>query len=92
MNATLQEIVVLKVLLRHGELYGREMLDITDIRSGTLYPLLRRLTARGWLSRRAEKGDERALRRRRRYYYKLTSVGVAAYRTIIRAIDVGVFP
>jgi DNA-binding PadR family transcriptional regulator len=48
--------------------------------SGTVYPLLRRLEDKGWLSSRWEDVDPAAAGRPRRRLYRLTGEGEAAAR------------
>jgi PadR family transcriptional regulator, regulatory protein PadR len=57
------------------ELYGFALTQATGLKAGTLYPVLERLRARGWLSARWEEIDEHAEGRRRRRYYRLTDAG-----------------
>ena len=50
---TKQLLKLLEAMLADAarEWYGLELMDATGIRSGTLYPLLHRLVADGWLER-----------------------------------------
>jgi len=77
MGATLsfQTLRVLAALLRQPEAYGLEIASEAGLKSGSLYPILHRLEAIGWISGRREEIDEAAAGRRRRCYYKLTEVG-----------------
>ncbi len=61
-----------------GEHYGLELAKAAGLKSGTLYPILARLEAAGWIQGSWERIDPRAEGRRRRRYYKLTSSGVFA--------------
>jgi len=55
------------------EWYGLELMAVTNLRSGTLYPLLHRLVDDGWLERTREMpSDEGGTSRR---LYKLTGQG-----------------
>lgn len=58
------------------EVYGLEILRVTGLKSGTLYPILDRLETHGWVESRWE--DNLALldSRPRRRYYRLTRTGV----------------
>jgi len=78
---TLQVLRVLDALLEGGddERYGFELSKITGLKSGTLYPILARLEAAGWLSSGWENPDDSTGRPRRRYY-RLTGVGAEAAR------------
>jgi len=65
--------------LANGAAHGFEIMDATDLRSGTVYPILRRFEAEGLVESRWEKRAEaqRSGRPRRRYY-ELTASGRAA--------------
>lgn len=73
---------------RHGYDLSRE----TGLKSGTLYPLLMRLTERGWLETRWEDSPEPG--RPPRHLYRLTAEGKAQAATAnlaqaVRATRVG---
>ncbi len=57
------------------EPYGFQLTQATGLKAGTLYPILQRLLAEGWLSARWEEIDEHEAGRRRRRYYRLTAEG-----------------
>ncbi|MFC6080998.1 PadR family transcriptional regulator [Sphaerisporangium aureirubrum] len=67
------------------ELYGLQLLAHTGLHSGTLYPILRRLHGRGWLTSRPEDVDPRQESRPRRRYYRLTAAGADHARTYLAA-------
>lgn len=78
MRMTLPTALVLRTIAA-GHLYGFDLMDATGLPSGTVYPLLRRLEAAGWL--RASWEDAAAAHaagRPRRRSYRLTARGVAA--------------
>ena len=81
-NASPQTEQVLAVLLadlegwRHGYDLSRE----TDLRSGTLYPILMRLERQGWLEARWE--DSPAPGKPRRHLYRLSAAGAREARAI----------
>jgi PadR family transcriptional regulator PadR len=54
---------------------GAEMAKATKVGSGTLYPMLARLEAAGWLTSEWEAIDPREAGRPRRRFYKLTAIG-----------------
>jgi PadR family transcriptional regulator PadR len=56
------------------ETYGYSLSQITGLKAGTLYPILQRLTAEGWLRTRWDETDAPRGPRRRRYY-RLTAEG-----------------
>jgi PadR family transcriptional regulator, regulatory protein PadR len=66
------------------ETYGFALSQATGLGAGTLYPVLQRLLAEGWLESRWEDIDQRAEGRRRRRYYKLTSSGRARAEAAVR--------
>ena len=74
---------VLAVFLEdpQDERYGLELMRATGQPSGTLYPILTRLQAAGWLRAEWEDVDPSAQGRPARRYYLLTADGVAAART-----------
>jgi PadR family transcriptional regulator PadR len=66
-----------------NEMYGFALTQTTGVKAGTLYPILERLSAEGWLNARWEDIDEHAAARRRRRYYQLTAVGEQHARVAI---------
>lgn len=52
--------------------YGYDLMKVTDLSSGTLYPLLARLTEDGWLESRWEESEPG---RPPRQLYRLTATG-----------------
>jgi len=54
---------------------GAAMAKATGVGSGTLYPMLARLEAAGWLTSEWEAIDPREAGRPRRRFYRLTPVG-----------------
>lgn len=77
-NLTWNAMLVLRALgLGHG--YGFDVMRVTELPSGTIYPILRRLEASGLVRSRWE-GDETAQSegRPRRRYYAQTAEGRAA--------------
>jgi DNA-binding PadR family transcriptional regulator len=90
MRVTGPLLKVLAVLLEEQgrELYGLEILRRTGLKSGTLYPLLDRLSEAGWVvgSWEDEPGAGRGPRRR---FYRLTGEGVHEARQIFLAHGAG---
>lgn len=70
-----------RVVLQHflGDpdrpLYGRELMKRTSLLSGTLYPILTRLHAAGWLDAETEAENPADPRLPRRTFYRLTELG-----------------
>lgn len=63
--------------------YGYDLSRETQLKSGTLYPILMRLERQGWLEERWE--DEAAPGKPRRHLYRLTALGAAEASGILRA-------
>ena len=62
------------------EASGAVITRATGLPSGTLYPILLRLEAAGWVSSKWEKGDPAELGRPRRRFYRVTAKGAAHAR------------
>ena len=62
--------------IAEGHRYGFDIMDTTGLPDGTVYPILRRLESRGYLSAHWE-NDETAIQEGRptRRYYELTAAG-----------------
>src|SRR3954471_15693752 len=84
---TIPTQLVLEALLQdpEQELYGLEIGDLADLRSGTVHPILARLEGVGWLTSRWEDIDPQAEGRPPRRYYRLTADGLLAARTALAA-------
>jgi len=68
----------------HDYHYGFDIMDVTGLPSGTVYPALRRLEAAGLLASKWE--DEEAARNQQRparKYYKLTAAGSQSLATAV---------
>jgi DNA-binding PadR family transcriptional regulator len=65
------------------ELYGVEIGELANLRSGTVHPILARLEGVGWLASRWEDIDPQAEGRPARRYYRLTADGVPAARAAL---------
>ena len=79
---TYQRMAVLSALLAEprGRHYGLEIAKAARLATGTIYPILARLEADGWVESEWEQIDESTEGRRRRRYYRLTGHGVRAAR------------
>jgi DNA-binding PadR family transcriptional regulator len=64
------------------QMYGLELMKAAEIKSGTLYPLLARLTQAGWLEAEWEQHDPDAGRPPRKFY-RLSKDGMARARTTL---------
>jgi DNA-binding PadR family transcriptional regulator len=85
-RVTLQVLKLLEALVESEarDRYGFELLKVTGLKSGTLYPILARLESAGWLSSGWESAETAGRPRRR--YYRLTGVGAtAAHRHLANA-------
>lgn len=85
---TLQSRLVLDVLLGDpaGEVYGLQIVEATGLPPGTIYPILARLEATGWVTSRWEDVDQHAAGRPRRRYYRFATGpvdGAAAARAAV---------
>lgn len=68
--------------------YGLEVMALTGLPSGTVFPILARLEACGWLDSGWEDVDPRVAGRPRRRYYRLTAAGLeAGTRALARVAD-----
>lgn len=75
MRLTLPTATVLSALV-HGHAYGFEILDVTGLRPGTVYPVLRRLEEGGFVrSSWEDAAKARAEGRPSRRNYRLTKEG-----------------
>ena len=74
---TIQTQRVLAVLLNEPltDHYGLEISKKSELASGSIYPILARLEAAGWVTSGWEEIDEAKEGRRRRRYYRLTAQG-----------------
>jgi preprotein translocase subunit Sec61beta len=82
---TLPTAAVLRQMLQDptADYYGFALAEATSFPSGTIYPILARLEAAGWLISFWEEGDPVALERPRRRMYQLTGAGAHAARTAL---------
>lgn len=85
---------VLTVLLEDPQVgrYGLELMRATGQPSGTLYPILRRLLAAGWVRADWEDIDPAVESRPARRYYLLTPDGLADARTALAALHAKLRP
>lgn len=77
MTMTYQTALVLEALAA-GRHHGFDIMDATDLPSGTIYPILRRLDDEGLVRSRWERETvARKEQRPQRRYYELTTAGEA---------------
>ena len=86
---TYQTALVLEALAA-GRQHGWDIMDATDLPSGTVYPILRRFEEQGLVRAKWEReADARRAQRPPRRYYELTAAGhsrLADARTRFRAM------
>jgi PadR family transcriptional regulator PadR len=82
---TLPTAAVLRQILQDpvADHYGFALAEATSFPSGTIYPILARLEAVGWLVSFWEEGDPVVLERPRRRMYRLTGAGAHAARAAL---------
>lgn len=82
LDITPRMATVLKVFLGDPDQprYGFELMKLTGMASGSLYPMLAKLEAAGWLARGKEEIDPRAAGRPARTHYTITGAAVIAAR------------
>ena len=61
--------------LAQGHRFGFDIMDVTRLPSGSVYPALRRLEALGLVRSDWESDESRDIARGRRRYYELTTTG-----------------
>jgi PadR family transcriptional regulator PadR len=82
---TIQTQAVLGALLAaDGEVYGLQLVRTSGLAAGTVYPILQRLLAMGWIVARWEPAEQaQAEGRPPRRYYELSPEGASrAYSTL----------
>ncbi|MCI4061946.1 PadR family transcriptional regulator [Micromonospora sp. R77] len=94
MRITVPVAKVLSALLAEpdSEQYGLDLMRLTGLPSGTLYPVLHRLREAGWLTADWEEVEPSAAGRPARRYYRLTAEGARDARQALaelRALDPG---
>ncbi len=67
--------------------YGFEIMRLTGLASGSLYPMLARLEEAGWLTRGKESIDPHTEGRPARLHYTITGAAVTAARLQLAALS-----
>lgn len=90
MRMTIPVAKVLSALLADpcAERYGLDLMKLTGLPSGTLYPVLHRLQAAGWLDAAWEVIDPTTEGRPARRYYQLTPEGAIAGRQALAELRI----
>jgi len=88
-NVTVTVAKVIRGLLEDptGEHYGFALMDRSQLGSGTLYPVLARLEAAGWIESCREDIDPAVEKRPPRRYYRLTPDGLAYSRQALAELS-----
>jgi PadR family transcriptional regulator, regulatory protein PadR len=89
LDITPKMATVLKVFLEdpNQPRYGFELMKLTGMASGSLYPMLARLERAGWLTRGREDIDPHAAGRPARTHYMITGAAVGAARLQLAALS-----
>ena len=89
LDITPKMAVVLKIFLEDADhpRYGFELMKITGMASGSLYPMLARLVAAGWLVKGKEDIDPHVAGRPARANYTLTGAAVSAATVQLEALS-----
>lgn len=84
-RSTVGTQLVLQVFLVDptSETFGYDLMKATRLSSGTIYPILERLEANGWVSSKWEGIDPEAEGRPQRRLYRLTGVGQTSARALL---------
>jgi DNA-binding PadR family transcriptional regulator len=74
---TKQMVMVLEAFLaqRDREWFGFDLMEVTGLKSGTMYPLLHGFKEDGWLEASKEKIDPKVEGRPARHLYRLSGLG-----------------
>lgn len=80
---------ILKIFLEDPDRsrYGFELMKLTGMPSGSMYPMLARLEAAGWLARGKEDIDPHSAGRPPRLHYTITGESVTAARLELAALS-----
>lgn len=68
---------------------GAEILAVTRLASGTLYPMLLRFEKAGWMDSEWEDSDPVEMGRPKRRYYRLSGVGQTKARRAMADLQIG---
>lgn len=79
-----QQVFAVMMDAPSDETYGFQLVKATGLPSGSVYPILRRLEDRGWVTAREEVINPDAHRPRHRVFYRLTGEGRRVAREATR--------
>ena len=75
--------------IRTGHRFGLDIMEYTDLPSGTVYPTLTRMEQRGYVQGQWEaRAEAKREGRPRRRYYSLTPEGTAALEAVLASLGV----
>lgn len=88
---TAQVVKVLGTLVSTtDEISGADIARLTDLATGTLYPILMRLERSRWIESKWESGDPHELGRPRRRLYRVTAFGARSARSAFKEIKAAI--
>lgn len=87
---SLQQLMILKALDLEREAHGLAISETTGIKTGSLYPALKTLLSKGYVSKRDEEGSEKELGRGLRTYYSITKDGADALSEYVKFFAYGI--
>lgn len=84
-------LLVLKACMDRSsdQLHGYELMQVTGLASGTLYPILMRFERDGWLTSSWEEADPHEKGRPRRRLYKITGLGRGVLTAHLGSLGLG---
>ena len=88
LRITTQVLKVLGALMSKpkAEISGADIARVTELQSGTIYPILMRLENANWVQSDWEDGNPHDLGRPRRRLYSMTAFGSKSARTAFREV------
>ena len=72
---------------RHKGLTGADIIRVSNLQSGFVYPCLYRLEKYGWLQSTQENGDARELGRPLKRFYRMTKEGRAKFKAKMKELE-----
>ena len=87
LSAPTLNVLHLYVTRPHMSRAGTEIAKAAGISAGTLYPLLGRLEASGWLESNWENVDPKSVGRPRRRFHRMTDLGLSRARKVLAELQ-----
>jgi PadR family transcriptional regulator, regulatory protein PadR len=72
--------------------YGLDLMKVTGLPSGTLYPMLQRLEQAGWIESQWESIEPAVEGRPARKYYRITPTGISSARSALAELHAATTP